>query len=223
MKALVCLVIVELLTGCFPAAWCAQIASSDSVSAKLRTQLLKVKGRQNQDELFETESDYLFALKEERAPSDAQLRALLELAKFKPDQDQAPSLFVQLPLWLEALKDFRVQDWQSMTLLSGVMQVNAECNVSTLPAAQSETVWRLGQEVNALKASNPEQRKCQSETLWILASLLREDRQYGRSLGAMAIERLANSPEASSAMKRDAILRTFYAYSFERPSGTAPF
>ena len=205
MRTIFCILIIAFVCGSVPAATGAEVDSG--TAAKLRLQLIKAENPDN-DDLAETESDYLFALKEEHASSSVQLKAMLELANVN-----------RLLLWFEALSDFHVADLQSLTLLHQVMQHTADSNIHALPQLYAAVVWRLGQEVNALHLSSLEERRLQGETLWRLAALLQDDSQYGRKLGAMAMERLANVPESADGIKRDAIFRVLYAYEGERPPG----
>jgi hypothetical protein len=134
------------------------------------------------------------------------------------EKDVGNAVFVQLPLWLDAFRNFRVHDAQTLALLRQALDPMGSWNVRLRSSAPVHVLFRLGQEVDSLNQSGADQKKCQAETLWLLAKMLQDEKQYGRSLAATALERLAITPQASSETKRDAILLALYAYSGERHS-----
>lgn len=189
-----------------------------SVSAALKSQILtapKVDIYETMELLF----DYLSVLKEEGKTPKERIEALL--AMYEPDPVNK-GLFKHGPImaqhWFEVLKDFHVDDVDSMNLLYRALSTFKESTPQFISSKDAESLLNLGQEVSKVETPSREARKIKALTLRHLALLEQKDKEFGRPLGVLALEQMAETGETPDVERRDAIFRVLYSYFANKPN-----
>lgn len=165
------------------------------------------------DEWRELIFDYLYALKTEGKSAKEQLELLTKIC----DQGKSSQQFRYGPVyvqhWLIPLSELHVNDLDSMKVLDRALSTFVQATPLEVPRQAAERLWKLGCEVEKVETDTTETKKVKVLTIWHLALLTQKDKVFGRKLGTMALEHMANFVDTPAVERRDAIFRTMYGYS----------
>ncbi len=189
-----------------------------SATAVLKSQILAVQ-KIEVNEAMQLIFDYLFALKEEGKTPKERVEALLAMYQPDPvnkDRFNHPPIMAQH--WFEVLRDFHVNDVDSMNLLHRVLSTYNESTPQFISKKDAQALLNLGQEVSRVDTFSNETLKTKALTLRYLALLEQKDKEFGRPLGVLALEQLAEIGDAPDVERRDAIFRVLYSYFGNQPN-----
>lgn len=191
-------------------------AEANSASTSL---VLKIcsESRLNWTEANELIFDYLFLLKEEKKTPEERLKALQAICGNSSNGNQFQYNQILATHSMEVLRDFSVTDMHALKELHTALAPLEE-TPQRISSKEAQCILRLGKEVLNVPTPTPETQRIKASTILHLFLLAQQDIDFGRQLGTMALEEMANCENAPENERRTAIYRPLISYRQRRTS-----
>jgi hypothetical protein len=196
--------------------------ASPSASASVLAQLQSTEQTDFEDTV-DLVFDYIFALKEEKKTPSERINAILPLCR----KDESNSVYRFGPViaehWLVALNDFKITDVDSLKLLDNALATIDEHPPQSLSENAAQNLLNWTRDAEKVATLNKEQQKTKVLLLTKLARIAQANKNCGREIGTIAVERLAefNDTKLINSQVQNMISQIIASYTSEIPRGTS--